>query len=42
VQVEDTDFLPIDLVLRLTLIDPSSYNAHDPSGIVPDFDSWSY
>jgi hypothetical protein len=40
--VEDTDFLPIDPVLPLTLIGPNSYNAHDPSVIGPDFDSWSY
>ena len=38
--MEDTDFLPIDVVLPLTLIDPNAYNAHDPSVIVPDFDSW--
>jgi hypothetical protein len=38
--VEDTDFLPIDLVLPLTLIDPNSYNAHDPSQIVPGSDFW--
>jgi hypothetical protein len=27
----DTDFLPIDLVLLPILIDPNSYNAHDPN-----------